>query len=1315
MNQANMKPNLLLLLFFLVIVINIVSAEDVCCEKTISGEYCRFVDASECDPNYRANAASCEQTSYCKLGCCYSSDEGQCFKNTPESACTAQEYTWSPSADCETASCQKGCCTIGTESFFVTQTKCKQTTSNYPDIQMSFDSSITSETECLDKSRSEELGCCVTDDSCTFTSRGNCNEGTAEVNSTSNSTSKGFYKGVLCSNDKLSCGCAKQHHTECFGEDVYWFDSCGNRENIYDSNKARSYNEGYVLSEEQSCQSGTDCGNCNYIEGTLCGNASRKEKPEYGDLACKSTDCSDTYSDDISPNAGGSKKSGESWCLYDGAVGHAQDAVGSLHYRALCINGEEITESCRDYREEICIQGTAGEDISSTYQSFGIQPSFVEAACRVNRWQDCATCNSGYESGCGAECDGLPDPNLETETNEAVEACCAQKCCEQEFDKDCYWLQAGVSPFLTQSEDAIKEDLQEQSSQDYDSRNVISLLKGVCVPQVPPGTQFWSEEAEPVESSTRSVGNIILDITGMAETESTATVLSDEPNQPEDSETASKSTTTKDSSVCGEATIECEVVFKRSGTARLTGGRYECVKNCHCTTSDWVIAANTYCKAQGDCGAYFNYLGDVTLDGYSNTGSAEKIFFDGYKLKASDVGDWSKLSAKLTEENLPGFFSRYFDDTGVQIALWTIGISSLPCISKGIDDYGRCAFFGGPASLFGKGPYDREAYSFAEGKSYTLKDLQSAGIQPKVTQTLKDNTIIEVGETTYHTRSGKIFKEGFTDEDATPGLIEVKQSELDEAAKKELFEVKESYEGFTKDGENYVAEKDLKGKSGGIGGIAGIANTISWFYLLYKVFDEAVGQEETVKVVATCDLWQPPSGGDNCEKCNDPHKPCTEYRCRSLGQSCALVNKGQSNELCVNIAPNDANSPIINPFTAVLDEKLTITKSSEGYTINERIPTFTQFTIGITTNEPAQCKFSNEQGLDFDEMQAPFGDSLYKYNHTATFILPGELTEEDNLKKTSGGNYETYVRCRDYSGNKNERDYFIKFRIDPTPDLTSPVIEKTSIDNGIMVPSTTTQTELSIFVNEPSTCRYSTIDQDYSKMENEFTCAQSGFSASSINQGLYECDATLTDMEVGENEFYFRCKDQSNNINQESYKFTLTGTNALVITSVGPEGTFYINNITLTATTAEGAEDGKATCAYETYETDFDNMVEFINTGTQRHSQLLTLENGRYTFYIKCKDAGGNIESNSTSVYITADTFAPKLVNVYKDSSLIQFTLDEEAVCEYSIKEQFTFGNGSPTVQEGNNHKLSIDENTDRYYIKCEDEFDNLLSLTIYS
>jgi hypothetical protein len=66
---------------------------------------------------------------------------------------------------------------------------------------------------------------------------------------------------------------------------------------------------------------------------------------------------------------------GESWCEYQGPVGLGLDYVGTRHYLRSCHNGEIYIESCRDYREEICVQT--------------VNKPF-EAACRPNRWHDCS-------------------------------------------------------------------------------------------------------------------------------------------------------------------------------------------------------------------------------------------------------------------------------------------------------------------------------------------------------------------------------------------------------------------------------------------------------------------------------------------------------------------------------------------------------------------------------------------------------------------------------------------------------------------------------------------------------------------------------------------------------------------------------------------------------------------------------------------------------------------------------------------------------------------------------------------------------------
>src|SRR3990167_8993583 len=102
-----------------------------------------------------------------------------------------------------------------------------------------------------------------------------------------------FKENKLCSSEELKTNCIPQQKTECVeGKDeIYWFDSCGNRENIYTGStiaeKKKSDNNGLILSKNNSCDLGgstgplknqANCGNCNYLTGSICGQKTGSEK-----------------------------------------------------------------------------------------------------------------------------------------------------------------------------------------------------------------------------------------------------------------------------------------------------------------------------------------------------------------------------------------------------------------------------------------------------------------------------------------------------------------------------------------------------------------------------------------------------------------------------------------------------------------------------------------------------------------------------------------------------------------------------------------------------------------------------------------------------------------------------------------------------------------------------------------------------------------------------------------------------------------------------------------------------------------------------
>lgn len=417
-----------------------VTAEDdgkACCEQTLSGESCVYTSSSQCDDSYKvANYQKCEDTSFCKLGCCISPD-GSCSKQTSQAACENAGYTWNPDATCDSVKeCNKGCCVLaGASCAYVTEKKCNNILLDYPELSKDFRQSK-SEQECSDICRQADRGCCVksANEECVWTSRATCNmqDGIG---------GEGFYEGLFCSNNNLPCEQCKAHsYKGCLDgtDDVYWFDSCGNPEGVAED--------------------------CDYAKGTLCGQT------QDGDYVCKSLDCPTTWDNPVVEGDGGRRINGESWCEFDGAIGPSLDLPGSRHYRHICINGEEIVEPCKDFREEVCLQSdvyetlntgikeTAEGKISATAQNY----LFSEAACKENRWKDCTTiCNTAKDKTSPEDI--------------ALAMKLDKECCERSDLRDCFW--AG----------------------DENS--------GTCIPQHPPGFRFWNPQKQTKSATTQTASD----------------------------------------------------------------------------------------------------------------------------------------------------------------------------------------------------------------------------------------------------------------------------------------------------------------------------------------------------------------------------------------------------------------------------------------------------------------------------------------------------------------------------------------------------------------------------------------------------------------------------------------------------------------------------------------------------------------------------------------------------------------------------------------------------------------------------------------
>jgi len=519
------------------------------------------------------------------------------------------------------------------------------------------------------------------------------------------------------------------------------------------------------------------------------------------------------------------------------------------------------------------------------------------------------------------------------------------------------------------------------------------------------------------------------------------------------------------------------------------------------------------------------------------------------------------------------------------------------------------------------------------------------------------------------------------------------------------------------------------GKSVSIG-----AGILVAYYIFADNYEKTETKQQTIQF--QCLAWQAPRGGADCDKCNgNPLKPCSEYRCRSLGQTCKLINPGTGKEKCIDGSIDDVTSPGIKPDPAVLTPGYSYTDvkirppggaGTAGMTIvNEEgscLKAFTPFTFGIITTDngkngvetqPAQCKIDFNHTTKLSEMQYYMGgDNLYTEYHNESLSMPGtELLNSQFPAIKNDGEYTMYIRCKDGNGNENRDEFAVRFCIDKTPDLTAPIIKTTSIPSNSPVLYQVDNLSLNVYTNEPASCKWSRKDADYSNMENDMNCNRAVWEMNA--EMLYTCNTQLTGIKDKEaNQFYFRCTDLMNNTMQQSYSYNLIGTQPLNILKVGPNETIGGSTSTITTTltiqTDNGFRNGEAICSYSP--TNGSGYIDFYETGGNTHKQPLDLTGGTYTYYFKCVDAGGNTDFSSTSFNIFVDKYSPAVARAYSLENKLVIITDEISSCSYSTSScNFDLSKNEGLIMpyaDSINHYAEW-KTTQNYYVKCSDGYGN--------
>lgn len=390
------------------------SAGTYCAERTTDNASCQNVPFSQVNTQYNYAPTACASTTFCKAGTCVDRVQGNCFPNTANSVCTDKGGVWYDSPPSAVPLCQQGCCFIGDQAAFVTQTRCQQLASTYT-MNTTFRSDITNEAACIASAQPQSKGACVYETTsgrtCKFTTKQDC-----QAMESSGLQNVDFHAGDLCSNPDLGTNCGPTTQTTCLsGQDqVYFVDSCGNPANVYDFSKIYSKNNpvsinywsyipgvnGVNVSANPSlAKENKTNGNCNYYLGSTCRKYDKsidgaKNQPSAGDYICRSLDCSSGLSvSQFNITYGRYPYNGETWCGSENKSGiilgenqglqgtlvsdlsKKADFPGSRDVRFVCYNGVVSVEPCADYRQEICSQGNVS----------GIN----YASCVPNRWRDC--------------------------------------------------------------------------------------------------------------------------------------------------------------------------------------------------------------------------------------------------------------------------------------------------------------------------------------------------------------------------------------------------------------------------------------------------------------------------------------------------------------------------------------------------------------------------------------------------------------------------------------------------------------------------------------------------------------------------------------------------------------------------------------------------------------------------------------------------------------------------------------------------------------------------------------------------------------
>lgn len=1238
-----------------------------CCLEDKQGGICQnmlMVDAGLCKTGLIAT--DCYLTDECKVGCCYNPNEGSCSLNSPKAKCIENGGNWSDSTTCNIPECALGCCIIGEEAAIKTNRECTLL-SRELNFEKNFQP-IDSEMTCNSYTGASKKGACVTD-----TGDGSGEKDCIFTNKGSCTTD--FYEGYLCTAPDLHTICEKTSETMCVEgrDEVYYKDSCGNQANIYDSSKIDD--DEYwtkVISTSNSCKgSNKDCGNCDYLSGSRCYEyrQGRDSKPTYGDYVCRDLSCDN------------GKQHGESWCLYDYDVSTPAAApVGSRHFVGSCVEGEISYTACADFAQEVCIEaGGSG---------------FSEATCFPNLWRNCLVANNG-------------DTYAEVE-----EECNKYDDCIMFLDipgnEDKYTWDGDALPGFKR--DVPNAEQGNAGKVGKDSNEVIAH----CVPKYTPGLQFWTSTIDQADY-------------GGSEIEA--------------------------NSICGLGTFTC-VSHKECKPANNCDWKdkdgltwtcnYQNEKSFEIKTEALELlldGLNERCRAVGSCGSYVNIERKLGGEGYT----IERVYIDedgdAHENYESEHYNLSSTYLDSLKEK-PGIGAIHLDGDSLTISETTDKLPHIPGTAlqlafqgaqKEVGEAGQESIERGRTNLLiGNALIGLASWAgFVPLTGAGLKTSAAAGgwVAKGATTTVAKATLgswagATVGALSWAMVGAYIGYElgvliaknsGMSPGETTAFVYAM--AALGGAAGAALFAT-------------YAAIAAEAGCATVVGCVVGLIIAII-LLIIAGILYFTTGEDNRYYVMTfECEAWEPPDEG-NCGICNNDLLSCSEYRCRSLGKNCKYYTDLGEPGWCAE--SKDIWSAKISPWNEILTEGHKYTNiASNHFKIEqkekEELEPWVPITFGIETDKPATCKLDIKHTENYDSMSYTLekGDEFGTKHKITLSPHVGNSSNSATAGMVEGEN-NYYIRCMNFAGQVNEAEFAVKLNLGSGPDLTAPTILEFNPKSGSYVKYGANSTEIRLYVNEPSECKYSKDDDlDYGVMPGVMQCITDpnvGY------MGKWPCYATLSDLNLGENKFYIKCKDQPDleettilkrNLNQLSKEYVVNLCSVgLEITDLGPDektigGKSPVETL-LTAETSGCVENGKSICSYRFESSNYtsNQFVKFYDTDSTTHSQIFsTIIPGIYNVTVVCIDEAENIAEDSIKFDVFVDDNNPKVLRTYVLNQKLKVVTDEKSECVYhqdnNVQCEFDFEDGKlmTTDAKGLEHDAEWQINKD-YYIQCRDMYNN--------